>query len=238
MNINSIINTQTIIKSRALTLSLGTLTFVSILCSLFYVFLVVPNESVMGPVQRIFYYHVSSAVAAYLMVGILFVSSICYLRSKANEWDMLAYGATCVAFLFCSIVLGTGMIWGHSAWNTWWRWEPRLVSFLILWLILFSYLLLRNFTEGAGAQQKNFSAVLGIISAVNVPIVVFSVKLLEKSEQLHPQVLESRGLMDFRYVLGLIISCVAINLLALMLLKLKLGNLLLKDLIYRLHLES
>lgn len=190
-------------------------------------FLVVPNELVMGAVQRLFYFHVGAAMATYALVGLLFVASIFYLSGQKPEWDLVGRSSAVVGLLFASIVLVTGSIWGHSAWNTWWRWEPRLVSFLVLWLLLLSYSLLRSFTTN-DERQGNFSAVLGILCAVNVPIVIFSVKFLDHTQQLHPQVVVNRGLEDIRLIYTLIISNVAVILLAMWLLMLKVKNLLLR----------
>lgn len=175
------------------------------------VFTIVPNEAVMGAVQRIFYFHVGAASSSYLTIFLLFVSSVFYLLGRKTAWDMLAQASAEVSLLLCSIVLVTGMIWGHSAWNVWWRWEPRLVSFLVLWLILFSYVVMRGFT-GHDTRFRNFAAVVGIISAVNVPIVIFSIKFLNQTEQLHPEVVAREGgLSDERFVWALIISILAMT---------------------------
>ncbi|MDD2943555.1 MAG: cytochrome c biogenesis protein [bacterium] len=186
------------------------LAIVLVLFANIMVFTIVPNEAVMGAVQRIFYYHVGSASSSYLTIFLLFVASVFYLLGRKTAWDMLAQASAEVSLLLCSIVLVTGMIWGHSAWNVWWRWEPRLVSFLVLWLILFSYVVMRGFT-GHDARFRNFAAVVGIISAVNVPIVIFSIKFLDQTEQLHPEVVAREGgLSDERFVWALIISILAI----------------------------
>ena len=176
--------------------------------ALYLIFVVVPNERVMGAVQRIFYFHVGAAFAAYLSVGILFVAALAYLATRKREWDALAEASSSVALTFSSIVLASGMIWGHSAWNVWWRWEPRLVSFLVLWLLLLAATVLRSFTSG-DSLQRNFFAVLGILSAVMIPVVIYSVQLLDHSEQLHPQVIAKRGIRDVRFTYALIAGSVA-----------------------------
>jgi len=209
MAIETLINTKTLTTNKWLSFMLPAVATGLIVFANYYVFIVVPNEQVMGAVQRVFYYHVGSAMISYLFLGVLLFASSFYLATKKIEWDVLANASAEVAFLLCTIVLVSGMIWGHSAWNTWWRWEPRLVSFLVLWLILFSYYMLREFAAGH-PMERNFSAVLGIISAINVPIVIFSIKLLEHSEQLHPEVVASQGLKDARFVYGLLITTAAV----------------------------
>ncbi len=160
----------------------------------YLVFLVVPNERVMGPVQRIFYFHVGSAIACYCSFGVVLIAGLAYLATRDVRADVIAHAAGEVGFIFCSIVMVTGMIWGHSAWNTWFRWEPRLITFLILWLIFLSFNILRSF--GDPEKIAVHSAILGIIGAVTVPLVVYSIKLLPESMQLHPVVVENRGLRD------------------------------------------
>jgi heme exporter protein C len=79
-------------------------------------------------------------------------------------------------------VFTTGPIWARFAWNTWWNWEPRLTSALILWLIYIGYLILRSALPEE--KKRVYSAVLGIIGFLNVPIVYFSVELWQGG--LHP----------------------------------------------------
>lgn len=184
--------------------------FVLLLLANIMVFLVVPNEAVMGAVQRIFYFHVGAATNTYIMIGVLFIASVCFLTFRTPVWDVLAEAAGGVALLLASIVLVSGSIWGHSAWNTWWRWEPRLVSFLVLWLVLFAYVLLRSFTERS-ERQGAFAAILGIVSAVNVPLAIFSIKLMSQAEQLHPEVVAEQGLKDERFVYALICGIFALG---------------------------
>ncbi|MDZ4786703.1 MAG: cytochrome c biogenesis protein CcsA [bacterium] len=187
------------------------LTFLSVLYANYLIFLVVPNERVMGPVQRIFYFHVGCAIATYFSVAILLMSALGHFSNKHFLWDILGKVAGEVALVFCLIVMITGMIWGHSAWNTWFRWEPRLVTFLILLLILLGLNLLRSF--GDKDKIPNQAAVFSILAAINVPLVVFSVKILPKAAQLHPQVVQDRGLKDPSFVHAMIVSMIAMILL-------------------------
>jgi heme exporter protein C len=160
----------------------------------YLVFMVVPNERVMGPVQRIFYFHVGSAFACYCSVALMLVGAILYLATRKDEMDSLQASAGEVGFVFCTLVLVSGMIWAKSAWNTAFSFkEPRLVSFLLLWLIFLGFILLRRFGDRARLAQH--SAVLSILGAITVPIVIYSVKILTRG-QLHPQVVENQGLKD------------------------------------------
>jgi heme exporter protein C len=178
----------------------------------YLVFLVVPNERTMGAIQRIFYFHVGSAMASSLCFGVVFIAAILFLRSHKIQFDALSVAAGEVGFLFCTIVLLSGMIWGHTAWNTWFRFEPRLVTFLFLWLIFLSFVLLRLF--GDPARIARHSAVLGILGAVTVPLMIYSIKLLPAAAQLHPQVIEQQGLKSPSYILALNVMMLGCILLA------------------------
>lgn len=175
----------------------------------YYIFMLVPNEQVMGAVQRVFYFHVASALACYASIAVVFVASVTYLATRKESADLLAVAAGEVGFILCSVVLATGMIWGHSAWNTWFRWEePRLVTFLVLWLIFLSFTVLRNF--GDPAKTAVHGSVLGILGAITVPIVYVSIKFLPQSARLHPEVIERGGLKDPLYWQAFGLSVVAL----------------------------
>ena len=192
---------------------LSLLALVCVAVANWFVFMVVPNERVMGAVQRIFYFHVGSAISCYATFAVVFFSSVFYLATRDKKADLVCLAAGEVGFVFCSIVLFTGMIWGHSAWNTWFRWEePRLVTFLVLWLIFLSFTILRNF--GDPSKSATHGAILGILGAVSVPLVVFSIKFLPQSARLHPEVIEHGGLKDPSFNQALAISCFALVALA------------------------
>ena len=164
----------------------------------YFIFLVVPSEVIMGAVQRLFYFHVASALACYLAFGIVFLASLLYLTTRDPKADRISWAAGEVGFVFCTITLITGMIWGRTAWNTWFSWsEPRLVTFLVLWLIFLTFTVLRN--VGDRAKVSAHSSIIGILGAVSVPIVYVSVRLLPETARLHPVVTEKNGLRHWSY---------------------------------------
>lgn len=207
---------------------LPAISFALVMIALWLVFCVAPAEQVMGAAQRIFYFHVASAMSCYGAIAVAFAAGVSYLLYRNPRADAVAEAALSVGALFCSIVLFSGMIWGHSAWNTWWRWEPRLVSFLVLWLILFAASMVRS----AGVDESRRAtivAIFSIVAAVNVPIVIFSIKLLAQSEQLHPQVVANQGLTDPRYILAFVVANAAMFAVGTWLFVMKLGNVLLRS---------
>ncbi|MBZ5640080.1 MAG: cytochrome c biogenesis protein CcsA [Acidobacteriia bacterium] len=143
---------------------------VLMLGAVYLVFVYAPEERVMGPVQRIFYFHVPSAIVTFTSVMVLLAASITYLATRRAFWDNLARAATEIGLLFCTVVLVTGPIWAKPAWGVWWTWEARLTTTLVLWLILAGCLMVRGYAENRD-QGARLAAVLGIVAALDVPIV-------------------------------------------------------------------
>jgi heme exporter protein C len=127
-----------------------------------------PTEQTMGDAQRIFYYHVPAAAVAYTLFTVNFIASLLFLWKRTEKSDVWAAVSAEVGLVFATVVLITGPIWGRFAWNTWWAWEPRLITFLILWLLYVSYLVLRKSAEGGAAPV--LAAALAIFAFVDVPL--------------------------------------------------------------------
>ena len=146
------------------------LTAILVPFAIWMVFVYAPDERVMGPVQRIFYFHVPSAIVTFASVFVLAIASIAYLRTRKKSFDRVAVAATEIGLLFCTIVLVTGPIWAKPAWGVWWTWEARLTTTLVLWLILAATLMVRGYAENRD-QGARLAAVLGIVAAFDVPII-------------------------------------------------------------------
>ena len=160
--------------------------FAAMLGALAAIFLWVPTEKEMGVVQRIFYFHVPSAISAFLAFFLVFIASIQYLRTREEKWDRLALSAAELGVMFGLIVLISGPLWAKPVWGVYWRWEPRLTTMLITFTIYVAYLMVRDY--GAQANQApRLGAVLGILAFVNVPLVEYSVEMWAADQQLHPQ---------------------------------------------------
>jgi heme exporter protein C len=147
-------------------------------------FLYAPDEKVMGAVQRIFYFHVPAAIMTFLSVYVLLAGALGYLWTRQEPWDRLARGATELGLLFCTLVLVTGPIWAKSAWGVWWTWEAKLTTTLILWLLLAASALVRSYAESRELAAR-LGAVLGIVAAVDVPIIY---KAVDWWRGQHPQI--------------------------------------------------
>ncbi|NQW05584.1 MAG: cytochrome c biogenesis protein CcsA [Acidobacteria bacterium] len=133
-----------------------------------------PYEATMGLVQRIFYYHVPSAMVMFASAFVCGIASVVYLVKRSSTADAVALAAAELVVVFGLIVLVTGPLWGIKAWGVWWQWDARLTSSLVLWLIFVSYLLLRRF---AGAGSEMLAAAVGVFGMANVPFVYWSVNV-------------------------------------------------------------
>ncbi|HEU0167362.1 MAG TPA: cytochrome c biogenesis protein CcsA [Chloroflexota bacterium] len=170
-------------RRNPLNAALAWVTFLLMAASLWAVFLYSSVEQVQGPPQKIFYFHVPLAWDAFLAFFLTLVGGIGYLRTRNARWDVLAYAAAEIGVVFTTLVIISGSIWGKTIWGTWWTWDARLTSTLVMWFVYVAYLMLRS-SLGRTEKAARYSAVLGIVGFVDVPIVYESVNWWRT---LHPQ---------------------------------------------------
>ena len=197
--------------SRRLPPLLIALTAVAMPIATWFALIYAPTEKVMGDVQRIFYFHVPAAIAAYLACAVLLIGSILYLSKRDLRWDDLSRSATEVALLFCTLVLVTGPIWAKPAWGAWWTWEARLVSTLVLELLLIASLLVRRYADSRDLGAR-LAAILGITIVADVYIIH---KAVEWWRGQHPQVFKAggKGSLDPRMSTALLVGLACFTLL-------------------------
>jgi len=150
--------------------------FALMVAALYMVFIYAPTEKNTGIVQRIFYFHVPVAWVSFLAFFVTFVASILYLAKREMKWDAVACASAEVGVIFTTLVLLTGPIWAKAAWGIWWTWDARLTTSLVLWLIYIAYLLVRSLAPEADRSAR-YSAVIGIVGFIDVPIVFIAVNL-------------------------------------------------------------
>jgi len=139
-----------------------------------FIFIYAPEDALQGAPQRIFYLHVSSAIAAYGCFAVVLLGGIVYLWKENVTADRLARAGALVGVVFTTVTLVMGMIWAKPIWGTFWTWDARLTSTLVLWIIYAGYLMVRRLAE-PGRQAARFAAVVGIFGFIDVPVVHFSV---------------------------------------------------------------
>jgi len=169
------------------------------------------DSSSMGFSQKIFYYHAPIAETSLVAFGIAFVAAILYLRTQDLKWDRLGYVSVRLGLLFAVLVMLTGMIWGKASWGTWWAWEPRLTTFLLVCFLYAAYWVLRSVVDEE-QRRATYAAVFAIIAFVDVPITFFATRFLP--EGLHPAVITSGGTgMEGSMFASFMISMVGMTLL-------------------------
>jgi heme exporter protein C len=136
--------------------------------------LVVPPDAVQGDLQRIMYVHVPSAWLAYLAFAVTLIASVAYLVTKRLEWDRRAGASAEVGVVFTGLALATGMIWGKPVWGVWWTWDARLVLTAAMFFVYLAYLALRRSVDDPVVRGRR-TAVFGIVAALQIPLVHFSV---------------------------------------------------------------
>jgi heme exporter protein C len=149
----------------------------ALLVALGLVFFYAPVEQrSMGIVQKIFYSHVPSAMAAYAGFTVTAISSLLYLLKPHRTWDVAAEAGAQIGLIFCAFVLVSGPLWAYKAWGRWWVWDPQLTATLVLFFLYLAYLLLRTFS-GQGSRMRKTAAVLAVVAFVDIPIIHWSVKM-------------------------------------------------------------
>lgn len=155
----------------------------SIFIALYLTFIWSPVEKTMGITQKIFYFHVGCAWVAFFAFFVVgFYSVLTLIKPTQNRFINAGVSGE-IGVLFTTIALLSGMIWARTAWNTWWTWEPRLTTTLILWFIYIAFLFIRKM-EGSWEKIAKLSAVFGIIGCLNVPIVFMAIRWW--NTKLHP----------------------------------------------------
>lgn len=140
-----------------------------------------PAEQSMGLVQKIFYYHVPSAMLMFVSAFVCGIASAVFLFRRSAAADRVALAAGELVVLFGAIVLVTGPLWARKAWGVWWEWDARLTSSLLLWMIYLAYLLVRRF---GGPGSEKLAGAMALFGMANVPFVYVSVNYWRT---LHPK---------------------------------------------------
>jgi heme exporter protein C len=136
---------------------------------------VAPTDAQQGEAYRIIFIHVPAAWMSMFIYLVMAFWCAISLGFNARLAAMLAQALAPTGALFTAIALWTGALWGKPTWGTYWAWDARMTSELILLFLYFGYIALRNAIDDPRRADRA-SSVLALVGAVNVPIIYFSVK--------------------------------------------------------------
>jgi heme exporter protein C len=154
---------------------LTTACVLSLSIGLYYAFWGSPPDYQQGQTVRIMYVHVPAAWLALGIYTFMALSNGMFLIWRHPVAGLMAKAAAPVGTIFTVIALITGSIWGKPMWGTWWVWDARLTSVLVLLFLYFGYLSLVNAFDDR-MQALRAAAILNILGLVNIPIIKFSVE--------------------------------------------------------------
>jgi heme exporter protein C len=186
---------------------LGVVALVVIAAAQWYAISISPPDRDMGNLEKILYVHVPAAWTAFIAFFVVLVASAMYLWKREERYDLVAASAAEAGAVLTALTLALGSIWGRPTWGTWWTWDARLTSTAVLLLIYIGYLALRAATDDV-ERRARWSAAVGILGAINVPIVYMSVRWWRTLHQ--PQ--SSPATVAGPYATGLRLNALAMTL--------------------------
>jgi heme exporter protein C len=147
-------------------------------------FVWVPSEATMGDLYRIVYLHVPAAWVCYLAFSISLFASIIFLAKREHAYDRGAEVSAILGLAYGAIALISGSIWAKAAWGSYWNWDPRETTTLILWIAYAGYIAIKH-SIGEVEKRAVIGAVYNILAFSTIPLSYLSIMLLPS---LHPQI--------------------------------------------------
>ncbi|RLI76206.1 cytochrome C assembly protein [Archaeoglobales archaeon] len=135
---------------------------------------------------RILFFHVPSAIVSFIAFTTTLISSFQYIRTGNFKWDSLASSSAKFGFFMITAALISGSIWAKVAWGSYWNWDPRETTVLILWFAYAAYFALRESVENKEDKAK-ISSIFSIFAYVTIPLSYLSTKFYFS---LHPSTQE------------------------------------------------
>jgi len=154
--------------------SLAVLLIIIVSIGFIYSLIISPPDYIQGDSVRIMYVHVPSSFIALGCFGLIGAASILSLIFKIKFMPLLAKSLAPVGCVFALISIVTGSLWGKPTWGTWWVWDARLTSMLILLLFYIAYILTWEFINNFDRANK-ISSIIGILGLLNLPVIKYSV---------------------------------------------------------------
>jgi len=154
--------------------SLIFLLIILLLIGLTYSLLISPPDYIQGDSVRIMYVHVPSSFIALGCFGLIGIASIFNIIFKIKFMSLLAKSLAPIGCVFSLVSIITGSLWGKPTWGTWWVWDARLTSMVILLLFYIAYILTWKFMDSFEKANKT-SSIIGIVGLFNLPVIKYSV---------------------------------------------------------------
>ncbi len=151
------------------------ITFLCLASGLYFSLFDSPADYQQGEAVRLMYLHVPTAWISLLLYSILCAFSAARLIWKNPFADILSAAIAPIGLLFTAFCLATGAIWGKPIWGSWWVWDARLTSVLILFFQYLAYIMLAAAIEAPELRGK-ITSIFALIGGINLPIIKFSVE--------------------------------------------------------------
>ncbi|MEI6643636.1 MAG: heme ABC transporter permease CcmC [Novosphingobium sp.] len=174
----------------------------------------VPPDRLMGQTVRILFIHVPSAWLGMAGWSTIAIASLVELVWRHPLAGIAARAAAVPGAAFTAICLATGSIWARPTWGTWWVWDGRLTSFLILLFLYFGYIALAGAAQrdaAAGEGASRITAIFGLVGAVNIPIINRSVVWWNSLHQ-PPSITAGKSSIDGTFLWPLLIAAIGFTL--------------------------
>ena len=184
--------------------SLVILLVVVLIIGLTYALLLSPPDYIQGDSVRIMYVHVPSSFIALGCFGFIGIASICNLIFKIKFMPFIAKSLAPIGCVFSLVSIVTGSFWGKPTWGTWWVWDARLTSMLILFLFYVAYILTWKFIDNFERANK-ISSIIGIFGLFNLPVIKYSVDWWNTLHQPSSITLTSAPTIHYKMIVPLII---------------------------------
>ena len=153
---------------------LASLCAILLAVGIFQGLVVAPTDYEQGESYRIIFVHVPSAWLSLFIYMVMAFCSLLVIVWKMKLADMVAEVSAAIGASFTFLALATGSLWGRPMWGTWWEWDARLTSELVLLFIYIGYMALRASIDNP-ATRARAAAILALVGVVNIPIIKFSV---------------------------------------------------------------
>ena len=150
------------------------LALVLLIIGLFFSFFNSPPDYLQGETVRIMYIHVPCAWFSLMIYSIIVICSISSLVFRHTLADLISRSCAPIGACFTIATLVTGSIWGKPTWGTWWVWDARLTSVLILFIIYLGLIIINNSYDDKSKADR-YASILAVVGAINLPIIKWSV---------------------------------------------------------------